>query len=383
MMVDPKKPVVSKLGSTLELDEMESSDTTKVSIDDNCTCYVHYSVFLYEKGSKSSLRFSTNETEEDGDEQLALPVYIGQPNPRHVAHKALDQCVRLMTNAGEKASFKVPSELGYGKAGNTSFPSIPPNCELQVDAELLHVEGSKDKPDTMRTDLTFEKRMERCENLKTKGNEKVRVGSKRAALRLYESGLSYITEDLMQQLMLPKHVDLAEGLRATLRLNMSTCYLGLKEYQSCIKYCDLSRGEGIWGDAKKRCCRFRTKSDSCWLTKAQQVKAMFRKAQALENMPSEKYEEAIDVIREVRESLNAELERLSKSGERGESGGFAVYFDDADPQQREDGKIFEMFRSDYVYSGQKAARLLKLIGKREKISMAEFRGVLEQMSNPG
>ena len=63
-----------------------------------------------------------------------------------------------------------------------------------------------------------------------------------------------------------------------------------------------------------------TKSDSCWLMKAQQVKAMFRKAQALENMPSEKYEEAIDVIREVRESLNAELERLSKSGERGESG---------------------------------------------------------------
>ena len=60
-----------------------------------------------------------------------------------------------------------------------------------------------------------------------------------------------------------------------------------------------------------------------------------------------------------------------------------MYFDDADPQQREDGKMFEMFRSDYVYSGQKAARLLKLIGKREKISMAEFRGVLEQMSNPG
>ena len=35
--------------------------------------------------------------------------------------------------------------------------------------------------------------------------------------------------------------------------------------------------------------------------------------------------------------------------------------------KREDGKMFEMFRSDYVYSGQKAARLLKLIGKREKI----------------
>ena len=50
-MVDPKKHVVIKLGSALELDEMESSDTTKVSIDDNCTCYVHYSVFLYEKGA--------------------------------------------------------------------------------------------------------------------------------------------------------------------------------------------------------------------------------------------------------------------------------------------------------------------------------------------
>ena len=68
------------------------------------------------------------------------------------------------------------------------------------------------------------------------------------------------------------------------------------------------------------------------------MKAMFRKAQALENMPSEKYEEAIDVIREVRESLNAELERLSKSGERGESGGCESVFRRCRPQQREDGR---------------------------------------------
>ena len=94
---------------------------------------------------------------------------------------------------------------------------------------------------------------------------------------------------------------------------------------------------------------------------------MFRKAQALENMPSEKYEEAIDVIREVRESLNAELERLSKSGERGESGIRSVFRRCRPATTREDGKMFEMFRSDYVYSGQKAARLLKLIGKRENL----------------
>ena len=102
-MVDPKKHVVIKLGSALELDETESSDTTKVSIDDNCTCYVHYSVFLYEKGSKSSLRFSTNETEEDGDEQLGVTGIHRPTESTTRAHKALDQCVRLMTNAGEKS----------------------------------------------------------------------------------------------------------------------------------------------------------------------------------------------------------------------------------------------------------------------------------------
>ena len=52
-MVDPKKHVVIKLGSALELDEMESSDTTKVSIDD--TARVTSTIlFLVRKGSKSS-----------------------------------------------------------------------------------------------------------------------------------------------------------------------------------------------------------------------------------------------------------------------------------------------------------------------------------------
>lgn len=184
----------------------------------------------------------------------------------------------------------------------------------------------------------------------------------------------------MQQLMLPKHVDLAEGLRATLRLNMAGCYLGLKEYALCIKYCDLARGEGVWGDAAKRCCDFRKKEeDSCWLTKPQQVKAMFRKAQALEHMPGERYEEAMDVLREVKESLGAELERLYiKANGRNPEEGVALgdlRFEATDP---EEAKLIEMFRNDYLLSAEKANRLIKLIEKREKMSMADFCGVFEK-----
>jgi len=379
-MSDADAPKPRKLNSSVNLDVGETLESTKISLSERCTtCYAHYSVYLYENGTKkSSLRFSTRD--EGEDEQLPLALFIGQPNARHVASEGVDACLRMMENVGERASFVLPPSLGYGDAGNVSFPSIPPKSELLVEIELLHAEGTAERPDTVRTELTFEKRMERCENLKQKGNEKFRGGSKKAATRLYESGLSYITEDLMQQLMLPKHVDLAEGLRATLRLNMAGCYLGLKEYALCIKYCDLARGEGVWGDAAKRCCDFRKKEeDSCWLTKPQQVKAMFRKAQALEHMPGERYEEAMDVLREVKESLGAELERLYiKANGRNPEEGVALgdlRFEATDP---EEAKLIEMFRNDYLLSAEKVNRLIKLIEKREKMSMADFCGVFEK-----
>lgn len=382
-MTDSNELLPRKLSSTVNLDQNESVETTRVTIEENCTCYAHYSVFLFEnEGEKSpsrnALRFSTNE--EEGEEQLALAIYVGQPNARHVACKGVDECLRLMKNVGEKASFVIPPSLGYGDAGNISFPSIPPKCELLVEIELLHVEGTKETPDTNRADLTFEKRMERCENLKKKGNEKFRDGSKKAAVRLYESGLSYITEDLMQQLVLPKHVDLAEELRATLRLNMGGSFLALKEYALCVKYCDLARGEGVWGDAVKRCHFFREKKeDSCWLTKPQQVKAMFRKAQALESMPGEKYEEAMSVLQEVNDSLDAELERrYVKANGRRQGNAETVFFDALDPEHHEDAKMLEMFRSDFLLSVEKINRVTKLIEKREKMSMAEFCGVFEK-----
>ena len=382
-MTDSKELLPRKLSSTVELDQNESVETTRVTIEENCTCYAHYSVFLFENDgekspSRNALRFSTNE--EEGEEQLALAIYVGQPNARHVACKGVDECLRLMKNVGEKASFVIPPSLGYGDAGNISFPSIPPKCELLVEIELLHVEGTKETPDTNRADLTFEKRMERCENLKKKGNEKFRDGSKKAAVRLYESGLSYITEDLMQQLVLPKHVDLAEELRATLRLNMGGSFLALKEYALCIKYCDLARGEGVWGDAVKRCHFFREKKeDSCWLTKPQQVKAMFRKAQALESMPGEKYEEAMSVLQEVHDSLDAELERrYVKANGRRQGNAETMFFNALDPEHHEDAKMFEMFRSDFLLSVEKINRVTKLIEKREKMSMAEFCGVFEK-----
>ena len=382
-MTDSNELLPRKLSSTVNLDQNESVETTRVTIEENCTCYAHYSVFLFENDgekspSRNALRFSTNE--EEGEEQLALAIYVGQPNARHVACKGVDECLRLMKNVGEKASFVIPPSLGYGDAGNISFPSIPPKCELLVEIELLHVEGTKETPDTNRADLTFEKRMERCENLKKKGNEKFRDGSKKAAVRLYESGLSYITEDLMQQLVLPKHVDLAEELRATLRLNMGGSFLALKEYALCVKYCDLARGEGVWGDAVKRCHFFREKKeDSCWLTKPQQVKAMFRKAQALESMPGEKYEEAMSVLQEVHDSLDAELERrYVKANGRRQGNAETVFFNALDPEHHEDAKMFEMFRSDFLLSVEKINRVTKLIEKREKMSMAEFCGVFEK-----
>jgi len=134
-----------------------------------------------------------------------------------------------------------------------------------------------------------------------------------------------------------------------------------------------------------RCHFFREKKeDSCWLTKPQQVKAMFRKAQALESMPGEKYEEAMSVLQEVHDSLDAELERRyvkangRRQGNARQGNAETVFFNALDPEQHENAKMFEMFRSDFLLSVEKINRVTKLIEKREKMSMAEFCGVFEK-----
>ena len=106
---------------------------------------------------------------------------------------------------------------------------------------------------------------------------------------------------------------------------------------------------------------------------------MFRKAQALESMPGEKYEEAMSVLQEVHDSLDAELERrYVKANGRRQGNAETVFFNALDPEHHEDAKMFEMFRSDFLLSVEKINRVTKLIEKREKMSMAEFCGVFEK-----
>ncbi|CAL6356809.1 unnamed protein product [Bathycoccus prasinos] len=103
---------------------------------------------------------------------------------------------------------------------------------------------------------------------------------------------------------------------------------------------------------------------------------MFRKAQALESMPGEKYEEAMSVLQEVHDSLDAELD--VKANGRRQGNAETVFFNALDPEHHEDAKMFEMFRSDFLLSVEKINRVTKLIEKREKMSMAEFCGVFEK-----
>ena len=106
---------------------------------------------------------------------------------------------------------------------------------------------------------------------------------------------------------------------------------------------------------------------------------MFRKAQALESMPGEKYEEAMSVLQEVHDSLDAEFERrYVKTNGRRQGNAETMFFNALDPEQHENAKMFEMFRSDFLLSVEKINRVTKLIEKREKMSMAEFCGVFEK-----
>jgi hypothetical protein len=101
-------------------------------------------------------------------------------------------------------------------------------------------------------------------------------------------------------------------------------------------------------------------------------------------MPGEKYEEAMSVLQEVHDSLDAELERRyvkangRRQGNARQGNAETVFFNALDPEHHEDAKMFEMFRSDFLLSMEKINRVTKLIEKREKMSMAEFCGVFEK-----
>jgi tetratricopeptide (TPR) repeat protein len=347
--------IFSSTLSSEEQDRFDGSARSKVELGLLCngqTAYAHYKVYemiakkdLGQENNARVLKYCTRDDGKDGFGE-ALAVYVGRPNRNHVACYAVDECVRRM-RVGERAEFLVGSGLGYGEEGSASFPSIAKNADLVVYIELLHVEGTEQEPDEERGDLTFEARMRRAELLKQKGNEDFLGNRKRAALCKYEAGLSYITEDLMQQLMKQEHILLAETLRATTRLNCANCYLGLGMFMECVRVSDLARstGEG--------------------LTKLQECKALYRKAQALESLGRD--EDALRAFTECLALVEREItSRADAQGQRGRN------------KEEEEEEEHNKLTSEHKLCQSQMNRLKRQISQREKNAYASFRGAFEK-----
>lgn len=74
---------------------------------------------------------------------------------------------------GERALFRVQSELAYGQQGHFSFPAVAANADIIYDVELLAVEDAGSGADSevrARGDMLWEERMEAADRYRAEGN---------------------------------------------------------------------------------------------------------------------------------------------------------------------------------------------------------------------
>lgn len=143
----------------------------------------------------------------------------------------------------EKAEIVFSSFYGYGNDGCP--PHIPPNAILKYEIEVVDFEKDPE---------TIEEFIQHADKLKSKGNELFRKGQIEQAEAVY----SEILESLGDLEPEEDEISKVNGIKLLCHLNLSACYIRLKEYHNAKINCD---------DA----LRLAPKN----------VKALFRRAQAL------------------------------------------------------------------------------------------------------
>lgn len=132
---------------------------------------------------------------------------------------------------GERCHVWVAPQYGYGKKGNFSFPTVPPEAHLTYDIELVDfeppVEGKEQR------DMTYEERLEAADRRRLEGNEAFRVGNYDESMQKYNAALSFINDDLLLQLQ-DFHYDRAMAARLPCLLNLAACHLKMNQYYEAI-----------------------------------------------------------------------------------------------------------------------------------------------------
>ena len=131
---------------------------------------------------------------------------------------------------GEKASFRIRSDYGYGVQGNAE-KNVPPNATLLVDITLNSWDAEKPN-----WELKAPERFEKSEKKKEEGNEFFKQGKYELAFKKYQKALSYVNVEVDFKTDLDKAK--SKKLKVPILLNMAQVQTKLKNYQDTVGYCE-------------------------------------------------------------------------------------------------------------------------------------------------
>merc|ERR1711994_1058841 len=184
---------------------------------DSGVCKVKYT------GSSNDKVFTTHNADEEVtlniDEDLTMP-------------EGLNKALQSM-NKGEKATFKVRSDYGYGAEGNKDL-GIPPNTDLVYNIDLLSFENEKSS-----WDMDVKEKLASMVKKKKKGNTLFGMRKYSKACDFYSKALGVFLESDL------KKDDLAEEDKKEIKKNQVSCHsntalckLKSKDFAECIESCN-------------------------------------------------------------------------------------------------------------------------------------------------
>jgi len=185
--------------------------------NDSGVCKVKYT------GSSNDKVFTTHDPEEEVtlniDEDLTMP-------------DGLNKALQSM-NKGEKATFKVRSDYGYGATGNKEL-GIEPNADLVYNIDLISFENEKSS-----WDMDTKEKIESMIKKKKKGNTFFGMRKYDKACDFYSKALGVFSEsDLKKEELKEEEKAEIKKNQASCHSNTALCKLKLKQFADCIESCD-------------------------------------------------------------------------------------------------------------------------------------------------
>ncbi|XP_076951591.1 70 kDa peptidyl-prolyl isomerase-like [Bidens hawaiensis] len=141
----------------------------------------------------------------------------------------LDRCVKTMKK-GEVSMLTIHPDYAFGLTeSHQDFATVPANCTVYYDVELVSFEKEKDM-----WELTTQEKIEASGRKKEEGNILFKKQKYERASKRYEKALSFIeydsafNDDEKQQ---------AKVLKISCNLNNAACKLELRDYKQAVKLC--------------------------------------------------------------------------------------------------------------------------------------------------